>query len=93
MRLNQNVTDWFPGTSGIKQRDTLSPTLFCIYDLAETLKRLNIGIKVNGKNICVLLYADDIVLLAKNEKDLQTFLNTTHEWCSKWTLNINIEKK
>ena len=52
--LNQNVTDWFPVTSG----------LFCIYmnDLAETLKRLNIGIKVNGKNICVLLYADYIVL-------------------------------
>ena len=47
---------------------------------------------MNGKNICVLLYADDIVLLAENEKDLQTLLNTTHEWCSKWKLNINIEK-
>ena len=63
---------------------------YTINDLAETLKRLNIGITVNGKNICVLLYADDIVLLAENEKDLQTLLNTTHEWCSKWKLNINI---
>ena len=92
--LNQNVTDWFSVTSGVKQGDNLSPTLLCIYinDLAETLKRLNIGIKVNGKNICVFLYADDIVLLAENEKDLQTLLNTTHEWCSKWKLNINVEK-
>ena len=93
VRLNQNITDWFPVTSGVKQGNNLSPTLFCIYinDFAKTLKRLNIGIKVNGKNICVLLYADDI-LLAENEKDLQTLLNTTHEWCSKWKLNINIEK-
>ena len=38
------------------------------------------------------MYADDIVLLAENEKDLKTLLNTTHEWCSKWKLNINTEK-
>ena len=94
VHLNQNVTDWFPVTLGVKKGDNLFPTFFCIYinDVAQTLKRLNIGIKVNGKSICVLLYADDIVLLAENEKDLQTLLNTTHEWCSKWKLNINIEK-
>ena len=92
VRLNHNVTDWFPLTSGVKQGDNLSPTLFCfnINDLAETLKRLNIGIKVNGKNICVLLYADDIVLLAENEKDLQTLLNQSINQSVVQVLNLRI---
>ena len=84
----------FPVTSGVKQGDTLSPTLFCIYinDLAITLKVKGIGINVNGQYICLLLYADDLVLLAENEKDLQMLLDITQQWCHKWKLNINREK-
>ena len=94
VRLNEYMSEWFPVTSGVKQGDNLSPILFCLYinDLALTLKENNIGVNIDGHTICILLYADDIVLLAENEKDLQTLLDITQDWCYKWKMNINVEK-
>ena len=43
-------------------------------------------------HICILLYADDIVLLAPNEKNLQIMLNYVADWCSKWKMAVNEEK-
>lgn len=40
----------------------------------------------------ILLYADDIVLMAENERDMQKMLFHTNEWCKKWRMSIN-EKK
>ena len=76
--LNDISTDWFNCPVGVKQGDTMSPTLFAIYinDLAEELKQSEIGIDIDsGLIMNVLLYADDIVLLAQNENDLQSLLN------------------
>ena len=92
VRLNKYMLEWFPVTSGVKQDDNLSPILFCLYinDLALTFKENNIGVNIDGHTICILLYADDIVLLAENEKDL--LLDITQDWCYKWKMNINVEK-
>ena len=38
------------------------------------------------------MYADDIILLAENELDLQVLLNELHNWCSKWRMAINADK-
>ena len=43
-------------------------------------------------NISILLYADDIALIASNEVDLQRMLNVLSEWSIKWRISIN-EKK
>ena len=40
----------------------------------------------------ILLYADDIVLLADSETDLQSLLYLTEAWCKKWRLEINLSK-
>jgi hypothetical protein len=38
------------------------------------------------------LYADDNVLNAENEQDLQSMLDTANKWCTKWRLSVNVEK-
>ena len=93
--LNDISTDWFTCPIGVKQGDTLSPTLFAIFinDLAEEIKESGIGIDIDDDLIVnVLLYADDIVLLAKSEDDLQSLLNIVNSWCSKWRLEVNLLK-
>ena len=73
----------------------MSPTLFAIYinDLAKEIKESGIGIDLDeGLLVSVLLYADDIVLLADSEADLQSLLNIVHSWCSRWRLEVNLLK-
>ena len=42
--------------------------------------------------INILLYADDIVLLAENEEDLQSLIFIVECWCKKWRLEVNLTK-
>ena len=94
VKLNGILTDWFPVLSGVRQGDSSSPTVFAFYinDLIEGLKALGKGIKFNDYTLCCLTYADDVLLLAENENDLQDLLRFVHEWCRKWRLKINQTK-
>ena len=78
----------------MRQGDSISPTIFAFFinDLAEGLKRLHKGIKLNNLEICCLLYADDIMLMSETEEDMQAMLDFVHEWCRKWRLRINNAK-
>ena len=44
------------------------------------------------KIVFLVMYAADTVLFATNKKDLQKSLNIYSKYCSKWKLDINIEK-
>ena len=94
VRLNQMYTQWFDVTLGVRQGDTLSPTLFSLYinDLAAGIKSLNCGIDCGQTYVSTLLYADDIVLVAPSEEKLQHQLNYMHDWCRKWRLLVNNQK-
>ena len=102
--LQNNCTEYFDCPMGVKQGDCLSPTLFSIYvnDLANEIKNSQIGVKIDLEGIhdldldsftlSLLLYADDIVLLAETEEDMQSLLLIVQNWCQKWRLEVNLEK-
>ena len=72
------TTDWFQNGKGECQGCTLSPCLFNLY--AEYimqnagLHEAQAGIKIAGRNINNLRYADDTTLMAESEKELKSLL-------------------
>ena len=58
----------------------------------DTINLTNIGIDIDGESVAALLYADDLVLLATSEQDLQIILNVLNDWCDKNRMAINENK-
>ena len=94
VNVNNMLTDWFSSDSGLKQGDTLSPTMFNIYinDIVQEVKSTGKGIIIDGFNICVLIYADDIVLMSDSEDGLQEMLDKVYNWSQKWMVKFNAAK-
>ena len=90
------TTDWFQIGKGVCQVYTLLPCLFNFY--SEYIKwnaRLDesqAGIKIAGRNINNLRYADDTTLMAESEKELQSLLMRVKEESNKAGLKFNIQK-
>ena len=61
------------------------------------LNENNFGLNIFDESIqgylklAVLLYADDTVLFAESEEELQQLLNEFQSYCVKWKLNVNPE--
>jgi hypothetical protein len=70
--LNGKPSTAWPVNIGVRQGAPSSPTLFNLIpnQLAKALSQLKEGIDIDGTNINVLMYADDIVLLANSQEQL-----------------------
>jgi len=81
---------------GVKQGDPLSPLLFGLFiDRVEAWlrdKASQCGVELGGALLRVLLYADDLTLLARSPADLQTLLDALSEFCSANCLYVNVAK-
>ena len=71
VRTGHGTTDWFQIGKGVGQGCILSPCLFNLYaeDIMRNaeLEEAQAGIKISGKNINNLRYADDTTLMAESE--------------------------
>ena len=87
--------DWFQTGKGVLQGCILSPCLFNIYAkyiMRNTgLEEAQAGIKMAGRNINNLRYADDITL-AESEEELRSLLMKVKEKSEKVVLKLNIQK-
>ena len=96
MTLNIVVIDWFQVGKGVHQGCIISLCSFNLY--AEYIMR-NAGleeaqaeIKISGRNINNLRYADDTTLMAKCEEELKSLLTKVKEESEKVGLKLNIQK-
>ena len=75
VRTGHGTTDWFQIGKGVRQGCILLPCLFDLY--AEYIMRnagledAQAGIKIAGRNINKLRYADDTTLMAESEEELK----------------------
>ena len=97
VRTGHGTTDWFQIRKGVRQGCILSPCLFNFY--AEYIMRnagleeAQAGIKIAGRNINNLRYADDTTLMAESEEELKSFLMKVKVESEKVGLKLNIQKK
>ena len=96
VRTGHGTTDWFQIGKGVRQGCILSPCLFNLYAeyIMSTagLEETQAGIKIAGRNINNLRYADDTTLMAESEEGLKSLLMTVKEESEKVGLNLNIQK-
>ena len=96
VRTGYETTDWFQIRKGVCQGCNLSPCLFNLY--AEYIMRnagldeAQAGIKIAGRNINNLRYADDTTLMAESKEELKSLLMKVKEESEKVGLKLNIQK-
>ena len=78
VRMGHRTTDWFQIGKRVRQGCMLSPCLFNLHAeyimINSGLDELQAGIKIAGRNINNLRYADDTTLMAKSEEELKSLL-------------------
>ena len=94
VRWGDTLSDWFNIESGVRQGGVLSPDFYCIYvdELVELLSRMGIGCHLRSVFLSILLYADDMALIAPSLKGLQKLLSATETYCNQWDIMLNTKK-
>ena len=77
------------------QAESISPTLFSAFinDIVEAMNKItSMGVVINNIKITVLKYADDLVLLATSQDELQSGLDLLKTYCEENKLTVDVSK-
>src|SRR6185503_15826182 len=95
--VNESKTRFFNIDTGLRQGCLLSPILFAIYinGLAEEINKEGLGVKLikyrNGK-LGILMFADDIALIADEKNQLNKIVDIACKYSLKWRFSFNYDK-
>ena len=96
VRTRHGTTDWLQIGKGVHEGSILSPCLFSLYadyNMRNTrLDEAQAEIKIAGRNIKMLRYADDTTLMVESEKELKSLLIKVNKESEKAGLKLNIQK-
>ena len=93
VRIGGELSEYTLIKRGVRQGCVMSPDLFNIYSemILRNLENYP-GVKINGVNINNIRYADDTVLIADSEENLQRLLDITIEKSEEMGLTLNVKK-
>ena len=96
VRTGHGTTDWFQMGKGVHQGCILTPCSFNLYAKYTMrysgLDKAQTGIKIAGRNINNLRYADDTTLMAESEEELKSLFMKVKDDSEKVGLKLNIQK-
>ena len=94
VKQDEFISAKFSSEIGVRQGDSLSPTLFNLY-INQINKYLDTNLdqpSIGSKCIGSLLYADDLILISKSKIGLQNALNKLYMFCKEWDMELNTKK-
>ena len=88
------MTDWVYSKRGVTQGCILSPLLFSVYmeEFILRVKWLNLGMRVENERLCILLYADDVIVMNDSGEELQLMLNAVNEYGDEFCVKFSEAK-
>jgi hypothetical protein len=95
LRVDGRVSECFKTYKGVRQGCPLSPSLFAAFigDIEEMFRKGQAGGIVVGKEkVWSLAYADDLVVLAREEKGMKEMLGNMEKYMRRKKLTVNVEK-
>ena len=92
--VGDEQTEWFDLSTGVRQGCVMSPILFSLFinGLAREINEKGKGVDIGGRRVRLLMYADDIVLLAESARDLQNMLEVVTAYSKRWRFRLNPKK-
>ena len=91
VRSKSGITNIFNYNRGVRQGCLISPLLSSLYisDLLNHLETGAQGVELCDIRLCVMLYADDPIIVTENENDLKLQMQALGSYIEKWNMGIN----